>query len=146
MRFYKTALLLLAISLFAFACSQSSTGNTYNANNTAIVTNSSNSSNANTQTSAQTDELVSARKIYKESCVKCHKEDGTGGITDIDGTKIKAPNFTSDRLKKESDAEFIKTIENGAKEDGMPAFKGKISDADIKNLVKMIRTDFQGAK
>jgi hypothetical protein len=26
----------------------------------------------------------------------------------------------------------------------MPAFKGKISDDDIKNLVKLIRKDFQG--
>jgi mono/diheme cytochrome c family protein len=140
MRFLKLGLLFSAIMLFVFACSQNQTTNTNVANNTAVVVNS----NPNTQPAATPDELASARKIYSEKCIKCHKEDGTGGVTDIDGTKIKAPNFTSDRMKKSSDKDFVETIEKGAKEDGMPAFKGKISDDDIKNLVKYIRRNFQG--
>jgi mono/diheme cytochrome c family protein len=87
---------------------------------------------------------VSAKNIFIKTCVKCHKEDGTGGVTVFEDTTIKAPNFTSDKMKNEDDAEFIKTIENGEKEDGMPAFKGKLSDEEIKNLVKFIRREFQG--
>ncbi len=47
-------------------------------------------------------------------------------------------------MRNDKDADWIETIENGAKEDGMPAFKGKISDEDITNLVKLIHHDFQG--
>ncbi len=91
------------------------------------------------------DDLASARKIYSEKCANCHKENGSGGLTVLnDGTKIKAPNFTSERLKKDADDDWIEAIEHGAKEDGMPAFKGKITDDDIKNLVKYIRREFQG--
>jgi mono/diheme cytochrome c family protein len=101
-------------------------------------------SNVNSPAATPPDELASAREIYSAKCINCHKEDGTGGITDIEGKKIKAPNFKSERMRKDSDEDWIKVIENGEKEDGMPAFKGLISDTDIKNLVKLIRRDFQG--
>ncbi len=141
MKFLKIALVLSANLLFIIACNQTQTINTNITGNTAAVTNS----NISIATPAPAeDELASARKIYSEQCVKCHKEDGTGGVSIINGKRIKAQNFTSDRQKKEPDSEYIEVIENGEEEDGMPAFKGKISDDDIKNLVKLIRKDFQG--
>jgi mono/diheme cytochrome c family protein len=140
-KFLKIALVLSANLLFIIACNQTQTINTNITGNTAAVTNS----NISIATPAPAeDELASARKIYSEQCVKCHKEDGTGGVSIINGKRIKAQNFTSDRQKKEPDSEYIEVIENGEEEDGMPAFKGKISDDDIKNLVKLIRKDFQG--
>ncbi|HXH69338.1 MAG TPA: cytochrome c [Pyrinomonadaceae bacterium] len=137
----KIGLVLSAILLFIIACNQTQTTNTNLASNTAVAANLNNSIQAPT---TATDELAAARKIYSEQCVKCHKEGGTGGISTIDGKKIKAPNLTTDRQKNEPDAEYVEVIENGEKKDGMPAFKGKISDDDIKNLVKLIRRDFQG--
>ncbi len=93
---------------------------------------------------ATIDDLASARKIYSEKCAKCHKEDGSGGITELESGKIKAPNFKSERMKKGGDDDdWIETIENGAKEDGMPAFKDKLSENEIKDLVKFIRKEFQ---
>jgi len=140
-KFLKIALVLSANLLFIIACNQTQTINTNITGNTAAVTNS----NISIATPAPAeDELASARKIYSEQCVKCHKEDGTGGVSIINGKRIKAQNFTSDRQKKEPDSEYIEVIKNGEEEDGMPAFKGKISDDDIKNLVKLIRKDFQG--
>ncbi len=141
MKFLKIGLVLSAILLFIIACNQTQTTNTNLASNTAVVTNSNNST---VMPTAETDELAAARKIYSEQCTNCHKEDGKGGISTIDGKRIKAPDFTTDKQKKEPDAEYVEKIENGEKEDGMPAFKGKISDDDIKNLVKLIRKDFQG--
>ncbi len=140
-KFLKIGFVLSAVLLFIVACNQPQTTDTNSPNNTAVV---ANANTAIAQPTAAMDELASAREIYSETCVKCHKEDGTGGVTDFDGKKIKAPNFTTDRMKNEPDSEFIEVIENGEKEDGMPAFKGKISDDDIKNLVKLIRKDFQG--
>jgi mono/diheme cytochrome c family protein len=141
MKTIKLGLVSAALALFIIACNQTQTVNTNSPGNTAIV---ANANAANTQLSTPTDELASARKIYSEKCVKCHKEDGTGGITQLEDRKIKAPDFTSDRKKKDKDEDWIKTINEGAPEDGMPAFKGKLSDDDIKNLVKLIRKDFQG--
>ena len=152
MKFLKLGFILLALTLFIFACQQA---NKTSPANTIIVTNINSSANTNMSTNtssantaivnmnAKTDEIASTKKIYTEKCVRCHKEDGTGGITDIEGTKIKAPNFTTDKMKNQADDEFIETIEKGAEEDGMPAFKGKFTDAEIKNLVKFIRSEFQ---
>lgn len=139
MIFFKLGLLLIAVSLFIFACSQNSATNLNVADNAASAGNS----NIDAASPAANDELSAARMIYSEKCAKCHKEDGSGGISEIDGEKIKAPNFHSERMKKEDDKEFLEVIKKGAKEDGMPPFEGKLSDEEIKNLVKLIRRDFQ---
>ncbi len=145
MKILKLCLCLTVTGLFIFACSGNQTATPNSTNRAAAnATSPANSAvNAAASPTAAPDELAAAKKIFLDKCVRCHKEDGTGGETNIDGTKIKAPNFTTDRMKKEPDSEFIETIENGAKEDGMPAFKGKIGDDDIKNLVKLIRREFQ---
>lgn len=141
MKFLKLGFILSALTFFIFACAENKSTppnapSNMPAINTTVV-------NMNAQTDAKADEIAATKKIYTEKCVRCHKEDGTGGVTDIEGTKIKAPNFTSDKMKNEDDKEFIEVIENGAKEDGMPAFKDKLSDTEIKNLVKFIRSEFQ---
>lgn len=144
MKLLKLGLIFTTLSLFFFACAQNQMTNTNVAsNNTAVVVNSNNAA-AKPSATAAADELAAAAKIYSEKCVKCHKENGTGGVTDIEGRKVKAPNFTSEKQKKEPDSEYIEMIEKGDKDEGMPTFKGKISDEDIKNLVKYIRREFQG--
>jgi len=88
--------------------------------------------------------MASTKKIYTEKCASCHKEDGTGGKVEIDGTTLNAEDFTEDKMKNMSDAKYIGYIENGVPDEGMPAFKGKLTDDEIKNLVKLIRSEFQG--
>ncbi len=144
MKKIKLIVLLAFAAVLAFACSQAKP--TENAANVAVNKTVS-TANANSITPANTaapDELASAKTVYSEKCVKCHKEDGKGGVTEFDGTKIKAPDLTSDRQKGKSDKDYVEIINNGASDEGMPAFKGKISDAEIANLVKYIRRDFQG--
>lgn len=97
----------------------------------------------NETNSAQPDELAEARKIYMEKCVKCHKEDGTGGKTMIDGIQIRVPNFRSEKMKKEPDSDFIKAIKNGIPDEGMPSFKDELNEEQIKQLVNFIRKEFQ---
>jgi mono/diheme cytochrome c family protein len=140
MTIFKICLLLSAIGLFIFACAENKTASSNTTN--IVVTNTNTAANTTLPTAAP-DELAAAKKIYLNTCIKCHKEDGTGGETNIDGTKIKAPNFTSDKLKKEPDSEFIDIIKNGQTDDGMPAFKDRLGEEDIKNLVKLIRREFQ---
>ncbi len=68
---------------------------------------------------------------YKAKCAMCHGADGAG----------KAPmgsNLTSADVQKMSDADLTAAITNGKGK--MPAYKGKLTDAQISDLVKYIRT------
>ncbi len=143
MKRLKIGLILTAFTLFIIACTQTANVNTNApAANVAVVSN--NAPQGEVTPAAAADELASARKNYTEKCVGCHRENGLGGEKVLDdGTKIKAPNFTSDRKRKDKDADWIETITNGAKDEGMPAYKGKLSDDEIKDLVKYIRREFQ---
>ena len=143
MKFLKIGLVTATLAIFIFACSNDKTTTTINS---TVTTNSTNTAanKPNTPPATPTDELASVRKIYSEECGKCHKENGTGGESVVDGKKLKAPDFTSEKLKAEFDeADLIDVITNG-EGNKMPAFGKKLSESDIKNLVKLIRKDFQG--
>ncbi|MEP6902369.1 MAG: cytochrome c [Actinomycetota bacterium] len=145
MIFLKIGLLTFFTALFIFACSTAKT-TTNTTNNSTTAANSTNTApiNMNTLPSTPADELASSRKIYSEVCAKCHKDNGTGGPTVIDGRTIKAPDFTSEKLKSDFDeADWIDVITNG-EGNKMPAFGKKFNEAEIKNLIKLIRKDFQG--
>jgi mono/diheme cytochrome c family protein len=89
-------------------------------------------------------EWAAAHKLYTDTCVNCHKADGTGGETSFSEGEppIKVPSFKSDKLVNEPDAEFIDVIKNG--DEAMPAFKKRYNDDQIKLLVAYIRNRFQG--
>lgn len=136
MKFIKSAFVLLNAALFVAACSEIRTTNTDIPANTAIV------ANANVQPSATSDELTESRKIYAESCAACHRENGTGGASEFGGKKIKVPNFQSKGAMNSSDERLYEHIAEG-EEDEMPAFKDKLTEEQMRNLVKYIRREFQ---
>lgn len=139
MRFLKITLTILALMIFIAACNETKTTNSTTVNNANSV-----AQNTNTTTpSATPNELAAAQVIYKEKCSRCHKDDGTGGKVDIDGATFNAENLTTDKMKKMNDAKYIKYIEEGIPDEGMPAFKGKLTDEQIKDVVKYIRAEFQ---
>jgi mono/diheme cytochrome c family protein len=143
MKFLKIGLLITSIALFIFACSADKTATVTNNNSTTPATNSA-VNNTNAPSATPIDELAATRKIYSEECAKCHKDTGTGGQSVVDGKNVKAPDFTSDKLKANYDeADWVDVITNGAGSK-MPAFDKKLSEAEIKNLIKLIRKDFQG--
>src|SRR5687768_7067551 len=100
MKILKISIVLAALALFIFACTENKPANSSTADSNKPVTNST----AAPQPTAAADELAGAKKIFSDRCVRCHKEDGTGGVTDIEGTQIKAPNLTTDKMKNEPDA------------------------------------------
>lgn len=91
---------------------------------------------------ATPDELAVTRGIYQKDCAGCHGSDGSGGTKIIDGETLKVPTLLEGHALKHSDDDFVQQISGGG--DGMPAFKDKISPEDMKNLVRLIRKDFQG--
>jgi cytochrome c6 len=75
-------------------------------------------------------------EIYKSKCQMCHGPDGSGNTPA--GKMMKAIPFKSPELVKKTNAELIAATENG--KGHMPAYKGKLTDAQIKDVVAYIRT------
>jgi mono/diheme cytochrome c family protein len=72
-------------------------------------------------------------ELFKQYCVKCHGEDGTGNTPK--GKQLKARDFTDPEFQSgKSDKDLIKTVTNGGEE--MPAFGKKLSPEEIEGLVK----------
>lgn len=73
-----------------------------------------------------------AADLYKSKCAMCHGPDGKGKMA---GTK----DLGSAEVQKMSDADLTATLTNG-KPPKMPAYKGKLTDDQIKSLVAYVRT------
>jgi mono/diheme cytochrome c family protein len=77
-----------------------------------------------------------AAALYKAKCSVCHSDDGSGsGAT---GKQLGAKDLRSDEVQKQTDAQLTDSISNGVGKK-MPAYKGKITDDQIKGLVGYIR-------
>jgi mono/diheme cytochrome c family protein len=140
MKILKLCFVFSAIALFVLACSENKTANT---NSTNIVVTNANSAALTPQPTAAKDEVAEAGKLYEQNCANCHKSDGTGGKKEIEGKTINVDNLTSDKMKKMADAKYFDYIKNGVPDEGMPAFKDRLSDDQINAVVKYIRTDIQ---
>jgi len=74
--------------------------------------------------------------IYKTNCLMCHGADGLGA-TPV-GKSLKIVSFKDPSAVKSSNAALETIIKNGKNK--MPAFAGKLSDAQIGEVVEYIRT------
>ena len=73
---------------------------------------------------------------YKAKCAMCHGADGLAATPMAKTMKVLS--FKDPAMVKASDAQFIASTENGKNK--MPAYKGKLTDAQIKDVVSYIRT------
>jgi cytochrome c6 len=76
-----------------------------------------------------------AASLFKSKCAACHGADGKGD-TSI-GKTLKIRDLHSADVQKQTDAQITEIITNGKA--AMPAYKGKLSDGQIKELVGYIR-------
>jgi mono/diheme cytochrome c family protein len=74
--------------------------------------------------------------LYKAKCAACHGPDGKGDTSM--GKVLKVRDLGAADVQKESDADLTQIIEDGKGK--MPGYKGKLTDAQIKDLVAFIRT------
>jgi cytochrome c6 len=74
--------------------------------------------------------------LFKAKCATCHAADGSGNSAT--GKALAAPDLRSDDVQKQTDAQLIDSTTNG-KGKKMPAYKGKLTDDQIKGLVGYIR-------
>jgi mono/diheme cytochrome c family protein len=75
----------------------------------------------------------SGADTYKAKCQMCHAADGTAS-----GPAGKSMNVPSFKASKQTEAEMI--AETKAGKGKMPAFAGKLTDAQIKEVVGYVKT------
>lgn len=72
---------------------------------------------------------------FKAKCVMCHGADGAG--TTPVGKSMKIRDLGSAEVQAQTDAQLSGIVTNGKNK--MPAYKGKLTDDQIKGLVAYIR-------
>jgi len=85
---------------------------------------------------ATTSHAQSGADTYKAKCQMCHAVDGSGSTPA--GKSMGALSFRGAAAIKASDADLIAETTNGKAK--MPAYKGKLTDAQIIDVVAFIRT------
>ena len=73
---------------------------------------------------------------YKAKCQMCHGPDGTAATPM--GKMMKIASFKDPDVVKASDASLVATTKDGKGK--MPAYNGKLTDAEIQGVVSYIRT------
>jgi len=121
------------------ACGQSPGSNTAQTSNVTPTAASTPQQPVNTQA----DLMAQGRKIYMDNCAACHKENGTGGKVTIEGKTINPDDLTSEKIKNFADDKIYRYILNGIEDEGMPAFKDKLSEAEIREVVRFVRIEIQ---
>lgn len=78
--------------------------------------------------------------LYASKCASCHAKDGKGNPAMAKVFKLDpaALSLVSEAVAKKEDKELTAVTTNGHAK--MPAYKGKISEADIAGLTAYIRT------
>ena len=77
---------------------------------------------------------TSAADLYKSKCQGCH---GAGGKATAIGKKLGAKDFQDPDVVKLTEADLVKVTEEGKNK--MPAYKGKLTDDQIKALAGYIK-------
>jgi cytochrome c6 len=77
-----------------------------------------------------------AAALYKSKCQACHGAEGKGDTPA--GKKVGARDFHSPEVAKMSDAELFDVTKKGKEK--MPAYDKKLTDDQIKELIKYIRS------
>jgi cytochrome c6 len=77
-----------------------------------------------------------AATLFKTKCAACHDADGSGSGSM--GKQLGVTDLRADAVQKQTDAQLNDSITNG-KGKKMPAYKGKLTDDQIKGLVGYIR-------
>lgn len=140
MRETKLLFIILCVAVFGFACSQAA--------NNATVANSPNANRVVSQPEktaepspdAVVENLLAGKELYAKNCMICHKESGKGGKITLEGKTINPDDLTTAKMAEKTDEKLYGYILNGFPDDGMPAFKEKLKEAEIKAIVAHVRT------
>lgn len=95
--------------------------------------------NAAPEPAPTVDQALMAAELYAVNCMICHKDSGKGGKVTIDGKTVSAEDLTAGKIKKMTNEKLVGYVTNGIEDEGMPAFKDKLTDDEIKTVVRHVR-------
>lgn len=137
MNIFKLAIIITAAAVFAIACGQSAT--TPNVMNTIV--NSTKPGNIAPPAPPQAvDDVAMAKDLYATNCMTCHKDSGKGGKMTVDGKSIEPNDLTTAKMAAKTDEKLTQYLVEGFPDDGMPAFKDKLTADQMKLIVKHLRS------
>ena len=130
---------LLAVSVFTLSCA---TGSVTNNTNSVVVNTARPSPDATPiePESASVADLTLGKEVYAQNCMICHKESGKGGRLSLGGKSLNVEDLTEAKFVKATDEKLIGYVTNGIEDEGMPAFKDKLTAAEIKAVIDHVRT------
>ena len=123
--------ILTSLNMFLVACGGSG----------AIKSGDSNNAKSDPPAASATRDSKTS-ELFVTHCGNCHQPNGEGGTVKVEDTKLKVPSLKSGRVLKHSDQDYSDQILKGG--DGMPAFKDKLKQEEINDLVRFIREQIQG--
>ncbi|HEV7699499.1 MAG TPA: cytochrome c [Pyrinomonadaceae bacterium] len=131
-------LILVAILLFAAAAC----GNSVNTSTSAVPVDKSNVAAVPSQpeVTPEPEKPFDGKELYAQNCMICHKDSGKGGPVTIAGKKLKPADLTRANVKAWTDDKFVKDVQEGDPEEGMPSFEQKLKPEEIRAIVAHIRT------
>jgi cytochrome c6 len=87
-------------------------------------------------------QAADAKENWENNCAKCHGADGRGQTKM--GRQLGVKDYTDPKIQAEmKEAEMLSRTTAGIKEgskEKMPAYKGKLSEQEIKDLIAFVRT------
>ena len=87
------------------------------------------------------DLLAQGRQSYDEKCTKCHGASGDGKGPEAGDLEEEPTDFTDlKHMLSNTSNDMFEAITDGEKDEGMPAFKKKLSKGEIWNVVNHIWT------
>lgn len=95
------------------------------------------------QKSDDASETASGKELFAMNCMLCHKETGKGGPVSVGGKQRNADDLTSQKMKDKTDEKLMAYVRDGVVDEGMPSFKDKLTEEEIKIVVGYVR-ELQG--
>lgn len=79
------------------------------------------------------------KAVYQEHCLVCHGREGKGDGLLSTSLKIRPANFASPVTQAKADADLLKTIQLGKAGTNMKAYKDRLEEDEIRNVLAYIR-------
>lgn len=84
-------------------------------------------------------EAEKGKEVYEKNCVVCHGAQGKGDGPTGKLIVPRATDFTSKASKRKSDAQLLLAIQEGRSPSAMTAWKGKLSEQEIHDVLAYVR-------
>lgn len=88
---------------------------------------------------ANEDNLARGRALFNQKCAACHGENGQSQTEFAAAAPARPEDLTGQKVRALTEGEIYSVINDGVKSSGMPAFKGRVSDESLWQIVLYVK-------